>query len=53
VRGPIGSSWRRAGEELELTVGIPPNVTATVVLPDGRTSEVGSGTHAFTASMAV
>jgi alpha-L-rhamnosidase len=52
-RGPIGSARRRAGDEFELTVEIPPNVTATVVLPDGRGFEVGSGNHAFTASMAV
>jgi len=45
-------SWRREGEELSLEVAIPPNVTATVVL-DGRASEVRSGKHAFTASVAV
>jgi alpha-L-rhamnosidase len=53
VRGPIASAWRRAGDKLELEFEIPPNVTATVVLPDGRSFEVGSGKHAFTASRAV
>jgi alpha-L-rhamnosidase len=47
VRGPIGSAWRRVGGALELEVSLPPNVTATVVLPDGRTVEVGPGTHSF------
>jgi alpha-L-rhamnosidase len=33
VRGPIRSAWRRTGGRFELTVEVPANVTATVVLP--------------------
>ncbi len=38
------------GGELHLEVEIPPNVTATVIVPGGETVEVGSGRHAFTAA---
>jgi alpha-L-rhamnosidase len=48
VRGAITSEWRQDGGSFRLEVEIPPNVTATVVLPDGQTSEVGPGRHAFT-----
>jgi alpha-L-rhamnosidase len=47
VRGPIISAWRQDGETFELEVGIPANVTATVVVPGGPTVEVESGSHAF------
>ena len=43
--GPIRSSWRRDGEELELDLEVPAGVTATVELPDGSISEVGAGWH--------
>ena len=51
VRGTIASAWRREGDELALEVEIPPNVTATVVVPGGETVEVGSGRHAFTGGL--
>jgi alpha-L-rhamnosidase len=42
VRGPIEVAWRRAGEELELEVEVPPNVGATLVLPmEGEVLEGG------------
>jgi alpha-L-rhamnosidase len=42
VRGPIRSAWRRSGDTFELSVEVPANVTATVVLPDGeRVTESG------------
>jgi alpha-L-rhamnosidase len=50
VRGPITSAWRREGDELQLEVEIPPNVTGTVVVPGGETVDVESGRHVFTAS---
>ena len=50
VRGPISSAWRREGDELQLEVEIPANVTATVVVPGGEPVEVGPGRHAFTAA---
>lgn len=54
VRGPIRSAWRRSGDRFHLTVEIPANVTATVVLPGNpcaEIAEVGSGTHEFTTSL--
>jgi alpha-L-rhamnosidase len=52
VRGVIESSWRRDGDDFELEVRIPPNVTATIVLPygDGEPIEIGSGDYAFSGS---
>jgi alpha-L-rhamnosidase len=49
VRGPITSAWRQDGDTFSLEVEIPPNVTATVVLPDGETHEIGSGRRSFSA----
>jgi alpha-L-rhamnosidase len=49
VRGPILSSWRQDGDTFHLDVELPPNVTGTVVLPDGDEIEVGPGQHTFTA----
>jgi alpha-L-rhamnosidase len=49
VRGEIASAWRRDGDGFELEVRIPPNVTATVVLPYGDRAPiaVSAGTHTF------
>jgi alpha-L-rhamnosidase len=63
-RGPygmIGSSWARTAGSIVYTVNVPPNSTATVILPAkrnaivtldgkpvaGRTSHLQSGTHRF------
>jgi alpha-L-rhamnosidase len=35
VRGEIASAWRRDGVAFELEVTIPPNVSATVIVPGG------------------
>jgi alpha-L-rhamnosidase len=50
VRGPITSAWRQDDETFSLDVEIPPNVTATVVLPSGESHEIGSGRRSFTAA---
>jgi alpha-L-rhamnosidase len=50
VRGPITSAWRQDGDTFSLEVEIPPNVTATVVLPDGETHEIGSGRRSFSSA---
>ncbi len=47
VRGLIHTSWRAMGDRYQLTVVIPPNVRAEVVMPDGKTYEVGSGTWTY------
>ena len=41
MRGTIRSAWRRAAERFELTVEIPANVTATVILPATATPRGG------------
>lgn len=46
--GPIRSDWQINGGQFELTVEIPANTTATVILPDGsRHAGIGSGIHRF------
>ena len=43
VRGTIRSAWRRTDDGFHLTVEVPANVTATVVLPgDGDVTESGA-----------
>lgn len=44
VRGPIQTEWREVDGKFQLTVIIPPNMRAEVVMPDGTNYEVGSGT---------
>lgn len=45
--GRARAGWRRSDGTVRVEAVIPPNTTATVVLPDGRTHEVGSGAHAW------
>lgn len=48
VRGKIVSEWTfDAAGAFALNVTIPANTTATVILPNGTTKVVGSGTHHF------
>ncbi len=47
--GRITSHWQREGAKLVLEVAIPPNSTATVVLPGQSPTQIGSGTHRFQA----
>jgi len=49
VRGPISSAWRYEGDRFTLEVEIPPNVTATVLVPGCPPTEAGPGRHTFTA----
>jgi alpha-L-rhamnosidase len=51
--GPASSSWERDGDTLTLTAVVPPNTTATVVLPgtDDAPQRVGSGTHTWTVTL--
>jgi len=41
--GRITSNWRKENDQFILEAVIPPNSTATVVLPNGTSHEVGSG----------
>jgi len=45
--GRITSHWKREGSKLALEVTIPPNSSATVVLPGREPVRVGSGRHRF------
>lgn len=47
VRGVVSSSWKRSNGAVELTVTIPGNTRATVVLPSEE-KEIGSGVHTYT-----
>ena len=48
VRGRIESAYTIKNDELTLRVTIPPNTSATVILPDGSRREVESGHYEFT-----
>ncbi|MFT3797457.1 family 78 glycoside hydrolase catalytic domain [Microbacterium sp.] len=45
--GRARSGWSRTGGTIRVEATIPPNTTASVVLPDGRALEVGSGGHVW------
>eukprot|EP01064_Diplonema_japonicum_P008318 TRINITY_DN1579_c1_g1_i5.p1 TRINITY_DN1579_c1_g1~~TRINITY_DN1579_c1_g1_i5.p1 ORF type:complete len:937 (+),score=253.12 TRINITY_DN1579_c1_g1_i5:64-2811(+) len=53
VRGPVGVSWQLSSSTsiFTLTVTIPPNMAAVVVLPGGITHDIGSGTYNFTSML--
>lgn len=49
IHGPVSVRWTHAQGRFRLTLTLPPNVTATVQLPGGRTVPgVGSGQSVFT-----
>ena len=45
--GKIESSWRYEGEQVKYEIVIPANVSAKIVLPDGRESSVTAGMYEF------
>jgi alpha-L-rhamnosidase len=47
VRGRIESAYEIKDGLVHLRVTIPPNTTATVILPNGKTEQVESGRHQF------
>jgi alpha-L-rhamnosidase len=51
--GPAEAGWRLDGGTVEVTAVVPPNTTATVVLPFGTEPpfEVGSGEHRWTVAL--
>lgn len=51
--GRIVSNWRKENGQFILDATIPPNSSATVVLPDGSSREVGSGVHQFAITLPV
>lgn len=50
--GEVSSDWTRTGNTVRLTVTLPANTTATVVLPDGTSHRVGSGRWTYSLQMA-
>jgi hypothetical protein len=50
VRGPISSDWEIVGRDLNLTVAIPPNTTATVYIPAAGIDAVTEGGQAAAGS---
>lgn len=45
--GTVGSHWKKTLQHVEWDVEIPCNTTATVVLPNGKCQNIGSGKHHF------
>ncbi len=45
--GVISTAWKLDDSKFTLEVTIPPNTTATIRLPDGKSHESGSGTYTF------
>ena len=54
THGLVSTSWTAEGaaddRTFSLQVTVPANVIATVVLPDGTTTEAAAGTHSFTSA---
>jgi alpha-L-rhamnosidase len=50
VFGEVISRWERKDDVFHLEVTIPPNCSATMVLPDGETHHVESGRHVYQSS---
>ncbi len=48
VFGRIESAWERSNGKTVYTVTVPANCEARILLPGGRTEEIGPGTHRFT-----
>jgi len=45
--GHVRSSWEFRDEVLHLQIEVPPNTRAEILLPNGESYEVGSGTHCY------
>jgi alpha-L-rhamnosidase len=48
--GLVSSSWKIENKVFRLDVQVPANTTASVMLPDGKETEVGSGSYHFECS---
>ena len=46
--GRAAISWNRTDSDITISVVVPPNTTAELVLPGAETLELGSGTHVHT-----
>jgi len=45
IRGPIRVEWRIKNGRFQLSVTVPANTTATVILPNGQRRRIRAGTH--------
>ncbi len=45
--GKIVTAWKHSDSSFVLKIGVPPNTTATVIMPDSSQHEVSSGKHKF------
>ena len=45
--GKVFSKWEKDGENYRYEIRIPPNCTASIILPDGACHEVKAGTYRF------
>lgn len=45
--GEIVSDWKISGDKFTLDVVVPPNTSATVIMPDGAKHAVRAGSHTF------
>ena len=45
--GLVKSAWEKTETEVTFTVEIPANVTAEIVLPDGKRETVNAGAHEY------
>ncbi|MRG48030.1 Bacterial alpha-L-rhamnosidase [Chitinophaga sp. SYP-B3965] len=50
--GEVKSAWRVTGDVVKLDITIPCNTTATIILPDGKKQDVGSGEYQYECSFA-
>jgi alpha-L-rhamnosidase len=48
IYGVVSTEWRREGTGYSLTVTIPPNTRAEVLLPNGEHYTAAAGTHTYT-----
>lgn len=46
--GVVSVDWTKSGGTFKMNVTVPCNTTAQIVLPNGQTRTVGSGTYSFT-----
>lgn len=51
VRGRIESNYKIEDGKMKLSVLVPPNTAATVIMPDGNTEKIESGEYHFEASI--
>ena len=51
VYGPVVSRWKKERGQLRWHIEVPPNTSATAVMPDGSETLLGSGEHELKAAL--